>query len=180
MKHRNEQRSHKVTGNSVAKLRIALGFAGFSVGSETVRLWDCTVRLSPGETIVTATSERVSQLRRAQGTLKLGRAVVVLTLTCCCPWPPSKEGQKRNRRSFVTSTCVIWRLIWRLSAPSIIISEKCGRWPYQNDSISILGYFYRHSKMSGMQSHLTSAAVSLSQLGLCVKLVADLSLSRNT
>lgn len=32
MKQRNEQRSPKVTGNSVTELRIALGSDGFSVG----------------------------------------------------------------------------------------------------------------------------------------------------
>lgn len=36
MKHRNEQRSPKVTGNSVTQLRIALGSAGFSVGRAVV------------------------------------------------------------------------------------------------------------------------------------------------
>lgn len=36
MKHRNEQRSPKVTGDSVTELRIALGSAGFSVGGVIV------------------------------------------------------------------------------------------------------------------------------------------------
>lgn len=121
MKHGNKQRSPKVTGNLVTRLRVALGSAGCSVvGLPRVLL--------PGQAAATAATELIAQLRRATGALKSARMRLVPALTGCLStvtWQ-RRAGQKTELPLQLEDVSSGFDLKMR-SAPTIIISEKYAR-----------------------------------------------------